>query len=289
MQEFDYFRPKTIPELKEKLALPGARILAGGTDIIPRMRRDHFPASCLVDTSGINTLNFIEDQGERIVLGALTSHQEIVESRLIQEFNPALVEAAESIGCIQTRCRGTLGGNVANASPAGDTLPPLLVYDAQVLLQSQEGERILDVEEFLIGPGQIALEPGEFIHSISFKPLQGYWGSHFIKVGKRSGMAISVVNAAGAIVLDEDGLVADAHLALGAVGPVVLRCGETEKALIGEKPDRSLFKQVAALAQAEISPIRDIRSTDQYRAHAAGVIAGRVLEIAAERAAGRMV
>mgnify|MGYP001824218941 CR=1 FL=1 len=289
MQEFDYFRPGTIRELKEKLAIPGARILAGGTDIIPRMRQDSFSAKCLVDTSGINSLNYIEDQGESIVLGALTSHQEIVESQLIQQINPALVEAAESIGCIQTRCRGTLGGNIANASPAGDTLPPLLVYDAQVLLQSLEGERILGLDEFLLGPGKIALKPGEFIHSISFEPLKGSWGSHFIKVGKRSGMAISVVNAAGAIVLDEKGLIADARLALGAVGPVVIRCRETEKSLIGKKPDLDLFQQVSELAQAEISPIRDIRSTDRYRAHAAGVIAGRVLRIAAERAAGRIV
>ena len=143
--------------------------------------------------------------------------------------------------------------------------------------------------DFLLGPGKIALRPGEFIHSIAFEPLQGYWGSHFIKVGKRSGLAISVVNAAGAIVLDGDGLVADARLALGAVGPVALRCRETEKALVGVKPERDLFRQVAKLAQAEISPIRDIRSTDRYRAHAAGVIAGRVLRIAAERAAGRIV
>lgn len=287
MREFEYYRPGSIPELKENLTLPGARILAGGTDIIPRMRQEKFSAARLVDVTGIQSLQFIEDQGDQVVLGALTSHQEIVDSPLIQHSNPALIEAAKSIGCIQTRCRGTIGGNIANASPAGDTLPPLLIFNAQVLLESLEGERLLDLDEFILGPGKVNLNDGEFIHSVSFEHLTGSWGSHFIKVGKRSGMAISVVNAAGLILLDEKGLIADARLALGAVGPVVIRCRETEQALIGTQPDQTLFKQVTQLAQDEIRPIQDIRSTEKYRAHAAGVIAGRVLEIAAMKAAGR--
>lgn len=287
MQEFEYYRPDSISELKEKLAMPGARVLAGGTDIIPRMRQDGFSAPCLVDITAIKSLNFIEDQGEQVVLGALTSHQQIVDSHLIQQTNPALKEAAETIGCIQTRCRGTLGGNIANASPAGDTLPPLLTYEAQVLLQSQDGERVLGLDDFIQSPGQVALKEGEFLHSIFYKPFSGKWGSHFIKVGKRSGMAISVVNAAGVIVLDDQGQIAEARLALGAVGPVVIRCRETEQAMLGKKPDQSLFNEVSQMVQAEISPIRDVRSTEEYRTHAAGIIAGRVLEVAAKRAAGR--
>ncbi|RLD97036.1 MAG: xanthine dehydrogenase family protein subunit M, partial [Bacteroidetes bacterium] len=164
MQEFNYYRPETITELKECLSQPGARILAGGTDIVPRMRQGKFSAPILVDTSGVKAMRFIEDQGSEIVLGALTTHQEIVDSPLLQNINPALVTAAESIGCQQTRCRGTLGGNIANASPAADSLPPLLIFDATLFLQSLEGERRIPLEEFLFGPGKTDLREGEFIH-----------------------------------------------------------------------------------------------------------------------------
>jgi len=109
MQGFEYLRPATISELKKDLSTPGARILAGGTDIIPKMRQGIFSAPVLVDTSRLESLDFIEDQGNEVVLGALTTHQKLADSPLIQNVNPALSAAAESIGCVQTRCRGTVG------------------------------------------------------------------------------------------------------------------------------------------------------------------------------------
>ncbi len=288
MQSFNYFRPQTLSELKEHLNKPGARILAGGTDIIPRMRQGRFSAPVLVDTSGVRTLHFIEDQGHEIVLGALTTHQEIANSALLRNVNPALSAAAESIGCIQTRCRGTLGGNLANASPAADTVPPLLVYDAAILLQSLEAERRISLEDFLIGPGQTCLQPGEFIHSVSFSPLSGSWGAAFIKVGKRSGMSVSVVNAAAVIILDETGSIGDARIALGSVAPVVTRCRNAEKSLLGEKPQRALFKEISEACREEINPITDIRSTQEYRLHSAAVIIRRALEAASVDAKRRI-
>ncbi|MCK4489280.1 MAG: xanthine dehydrogenase family protein subunit M, partial [Anaerolineales bacterium] len=222
--------------MKKDLSNPGARVLAGGTDIVPKMRQGVFSALVLVDASRVVSLDFIEDQGKEVVIGALTTHQKLADSALIKNVNPALTAAAESVGCIQTRCRGTLGGNIANASPAADTIPPLLIYDAELLLQSLEGERLLPLEDFLKGPGETTLKPGEFIHSVSFSPLSGSWGSVFLKIGKRSGMAISVVNGTAAIVLDDDGMISDARIALGAVAPTVIRCRETEKSLIGKEP-----------------------------------------------------
>ena len=287
MQEFNYHRPVTITELKEHLSQPGARILAGGTDIVPRMRQGKFSAPILVDTSGVQAMRFIEDQGNEIVLGALTTHQEAAESALLQNINPALVTAAESIGCQQTRCRGTLGGNVANASPAADTLPPLLIFDATLLLQSLEGERRILLENFLLGPGLTDLHEGEFIHSISFKPMFGSWGAAFIKVGKRSGMAVSVVNAAVAVVLNDKGKISDIRIALGAVAPTVIRCRKIEQSLIGKEPASPLMKDINAACQDEISPITDIRSTEEYRDHAAAVIIHRALKCAVEQAKGR--
>jgi len=287
MQEFNYHRPVTIAELKEFLSLPGARILAGGTDIVPRMRQGKFSAPILVDTSGLTAMHFIEDQGSEIVLGALTTHQEAADSALLKNVNPALVTAAESIGCQQTRCRGTLGGNIANASPAADTIPPLLIHDATLLLQSLAGERRILLEKFLLGPGETDQKDGEFIHSISFKPLSGIWGSAFIKVGKRSGMAISVVNTALAVELNDKGKISDIRIALGAVAPTVIRCRKIEQALLGKEPEQGLMKEIHQAIQTEISPITDIRSTEDYRDHAAEVIIYRALESAVEQAKER--
>jgi len=287
MQGFDYLRPETISELKKDLSNPGARVLAGGTDIVPKMRQGVFSASVLVDASRVITLDFIEDQGKEVVIGALTTHQKLTDSALIKNVNPALTAAAESVGCIQTRCRGTLGGNIANASPAADTVPPLLIYDADLLLQSLEGERILPLESFLKGPGETVIKPGEFIHSVSFSPLAGSWGSVFLKIGKRSGMAISVVNVSAAIVLDDEGIIRDARIALGAVAPTVIRCRETEKSLIGKEPSPDLFKNASEICRKEITPITDIRSTEEYRIHSAAVIARRGLEQAVDQARER--
>jgi len=287
MQEFNYHRPVTITELKENLSQPGARILAGGTDIVPKMRQGKFSAPILVDTSGVAAMHFVEDQGSQIVLGALTTHQEAADSALLKNVNPALVTAAESIGCQQTRCRGTLGGNIANASPAADTIPPLLIHDATLLLQSLAGERRILLEKFLLGPGETDQKDGEFIHSISFKPLSGIWGSAFIKVGKRSGMAISVVNTALAVELNDKGKISDIRIALGAVAPTVIRCRKIEQALLGKEPEQGLMKEIHQAIQTEISPITDIRSTEDYRDHAAEVIIYRALESAVEQAKER--
>lgn len=287
MKDFDYYRPKTLPELKENLSQPGAQVLAGGTDIIPKMRQRKFNPPILVDTSGILDLEFIEDQGERVVIGSLTTHQQLAHSQLIKEVNPALQAAAESIGCIQTRCRGTLGGNLANASPAADTVPPLLIYDASILIQSLEGERTIPLESFILGPGRTDLAQGEFIHSISFPRLMDRWGSAFLKIGKRTGMAISVVNAAAVLVLDRQGVITDSRLALGAVGSVVIRCRETERFLTGKQPGKEIFAKAGSQVREEIRPISDIRSTVDYRLHSASVIVSRVLESAALKAERR--
>ena len=289
MKEFDYLRPETISELKRDLSSPGARILAGGTDIVPKMRDGQFSADVLVDPSRVSSLRFIEDHGNKIIMGSLTTHQELAESTVLRNVNPALAQAAETIGCVQTRNRGTLGGNIANASPAGDTVPPLLIYDAELLLQSQDEERVVALDEFIVGSGETQLKSGEFINSISFSPMTGSWGSAFLKVGKRSGMSISVVNGAAAILLDEDGLIKDVRIALGAVGPKVIRCRLTEQSLLGKKPSAALLREVTTSCREEIKPITDIRSNEKYRLLASGVIARRVLEEAVGQAKRRLV
>ncbi len=284
MQEFDFLQAQSITELVDLLNESEVRILAGGTDVIPKMRNDLFSAPALVDVSHLDDLRFIDERESKIFIGALTTHQEIANSALLQAENPALVVAAETVGCVQTRNRGTLGGNIANASPAADTVPPLLVYDAQIHLMSKSGERVMPLSEFATGPGATKIASDEFIHSVSFPKLGGAWGSAFKKMGKRSGMAIAVVSAAAAIILDESGNVEDARIALGSVAPTVVRCPDAESMLIGQEPTPEVVRQAAQVCAQDISPIKDVRSAAEYRNHAAVVLAGRAIDQAISQA-----
>ncbi|MBL7161036.1 MAG: xanthine dehydrogenase family protein subunit M [Anaerolineales bacterium] len=289
MLEFDFLTPNRLDESTAILEETGGCILAGGTDLIPKMRNDLFFAPILVDLSNIDELSFIEEKDDQIVIGALTTHQAIAESALLKSTNPALVTAAGTVGCVQTRNRGTLGGNIANASPAADSVPPLLVYDAQIRLLNKAGERTMPLTEFLVGPGMTKLESGELIHSVSFSQLQGAWGGAFQKLGVRNGMAIAVVSVAAAIVLDASGKVSDTRLALGSVASTVVRSPKAESALIGHEPTPEVVSRAAEACAEDISPISDVRSTAEYRRHAAIVLARRVLEQAAAEARGRLV
>jgi len=288
MQDFDFLRPKTLLELTGVLAETSGSILAGGTDIIPKMRRAQFAPSTLVDVSRIDELSFIKEEDQRIFIGALTTHQEIADSALLADLNPALVAAALSVGCEQTRNRGTLGGNIANASPAADTIPPLLVIDADIHLLHISGERTIPLDNFLVSAGKAKLLPGELIHSVSFQPLSGAWGVAFMKLGKRNGMAISVVSAAAGIELSSDGKISKARLCLGSVAPRVVRSQKAEERLTGYPPKPQILDQAAYSCLEDIAPISDIRSSAEYRNHSAVIIARRVLEQAVNHASRRM-
>jgi len=288
MQEFEFLRPKTISELLDVLAETGGSIIAGGTDVIPKMRRSQFATPTLVDATQITELHFIREQGGCIHIGALTTHQEIVESALLAEVNPALVAAARSVGCEQTRNRGTLGGNLANASPAADTIPSLLIFDADVHVRSGAGKNTIQLNDFLISPGKTKLNPGEVITQVSFQPFLGAWGVAFLKLGKRNGMAISVVSAAAGIVLDPEGRISKVRLCLGSVAPRVVRSLKAEAELEGQIPTPELLARAVQASLVDISPISDVRSTADYRRHSATVVARRVLEQAVDQAKRRL-
>ena len=284
MQVFDFIQVESEIELFKVLSNNKAKIVAGGTDIIPRMRKSTFPADILVDIQKLSSLKNITKNQDRIEIGALVTHQMLMDSTLIQDHLPSLAAAAESVGCIQTRCRGTLGGNLANASPAGDTIPPLLTVDAVLVTGSQSGEREVSLRNFFSGPGQTALKEGEYIKYIRFSVSKDGRGTGFQKLGKRKGMAISVVNAAAALELNSAGEIRSAAVALGSVSPTVVCCQEAEEYLLGRKPTEDVFNQASEICRESVSPISDVRSTNEYRRHAAGVLAFRALEQAASRA-----
>jgi len=160
MQEnIDFYRPNSTEELAVLLQKKNSRIVAGCTDVLPRMRRGQVPGDCLVDINNIKELHFILEESGQVQIGALATHAELVSTQIIHDASPALAEAAASIGSPQTRNRGTLGGNLANASPAADTAPPLLVLDAGISLNNDGKQRSVPLQDFFCGPGQTVLIP----------------------------------------------------------------------------------------------------------------------------------
>jgi CO/xanthine dehydrogenase FAD-binding subunit len=283
MQEIDFYAADTLDHLYELLTDTGGRVLAGGTDVLVQTQRGVFPSSILIDASQIDALRFIREEAGRIHIGALTTYADLVASPLVHEAAPSLLQAAKTVGAPQTRCRGTLGGNIGNASPAGDMPPPLLALEAEVKLACQDHARVLPLAAVLVGPGQTILEPGEIIHSVSFPRLPERSGTRFLKLGNRHGMAIAVVNVAVALVFDDDGSIADARIALGAVAPTAVRSPHAEALLVGQVPSPELFERAGKAVQDDIAPITDIRGSVDYRRRAAVQLAKRALEQAVER------
>ena len=288
MFDCDVLIPQTTQELLVMLSDPSTRLIAGGTDLIPRLRRSPDPSvKILIDMSRLHELSFIRQREDQIEIGALTTHSTLLSSPLLRQSTPALLQACASIGAPQTRARGTLGGNLANASPAADTAAPLLALNAQVVLCSVNGERVLPLTAFFKAAGKTHLQPGEFIHSIRVPLPRAKWGSSFIKLGRRSGMAIAVASAAVYMELDNPGRIQCVRAALGSVASTPVRVLHAEAVLLGKTPSPDLFSQSAQAVPADISPIDDVRASAAYRRHCAQILFQRALQAASLQAAER--
>jgi len=244
---------------------PGACVLAGGTDVMVAIEAGALKPREVLNIWGIDALRGVRRHGRRIWIGALTTYTALIRSEIAQADTPSLVEAARTVGALQIQNRGTLGGNIANASPAGDTLPVLLSLDAVVEVASAaRGPRFVPMDRMFLGYRHIALEPDELITGVWLPARHQDDFTHYRKVGTRMAQAISKV-VLGARLRITDGVVREARIALGSVGPVPLRCENTEAALVG----RPLEVAAAAELRADISPIDDQRSTARYRARVA--------------------
>lgn len=277
MHRHSFYSPETLQEALNLLAENRGRVLAGGTDVIPQMRDRRIQTQALIDTTRLIELRFIRQEDGCIQIGSLTTYDDLIHNPLLLNEASALVHAAQLIGSPQTRNRGTLGGNIGNASPAGDTLPPLLVLNAQVHLISRGDARVINLHDFLQGPGQTAIEAGELIHHVSFNQLPTGTKTVFQRLGNRNGMAVSIASAAVAIRLDQDQCAEEVRLALGAVAPTAIRCPGAESILLGEKLSDVLINTSAKVAAQECSPIDDVRATAAYRRHVVEQLVRRVL------------
>lgn len=240
--DFVYHEPKT---LDEALALldkhkPGIKILAGGTDVFPKMKRNHFDCERLIYIKNIKELRFI-DTGNGLKIGAANLLSDLEKSPEINNSYHALHEAIKAIGAIAIRNMATIGGNICNAAPPADTVPALLVFDAQLKLVKLGGERTLPLSQFITGVEQTIIEYDELLHSIELPELPDGFLSTFVKLGRVS-VDTARVNMAVAVDFDSSSkTIKTARVALGAVGTKAYRCPDSEVLLAGKKVDEDLI------------------------------------------------
>jgi carbon-monoxide dehydrogenase medium subunit len=278
MPKPEYLAPKTLREALEILAIhpETTKIIAGGTDLLPRMRCGEMQPLLLLDLHKLG-LDKIEANSGWLHIGATTTHTAILESGLLASRYPALVQAAGMIAGPPIRNRGTLGGNLVNASPAADLAGPLLVYDACVVLASASVERVIPLVDFFTGPGQTVMKPGEVLTEVHLPETREVISSNFTKLGKRNAMAVAVASVTVRLTLNEAGMISSARIALGSVAPRPMRSIGAEAVLVGNRPGVELISAAAQVASMESSPITDIRASADYRRKMVAVLARRAL------------
>lgn len=264
--EYDLRAPEKLSETLDLLARePGVwQPFAGGTDLMVLLEAGKLSHKRFVSLANIAELRGIEVRHDDVLLGALTTYSDIQRNSILEAEFPLLCSAARETGSIATQNRGTLGGNIVNASPAADSPPALLVYDAEIELISARGSRWMPYHGFHTGYKKMLLAPDELLLRIRLPRRTNPGRQYYRKVGTRKAQAISKVCFAGAALM-EDGAIRDIRIALGSIAPIVLRAVKTEDALRGAKLTPEKVAAAKDILEREISPIDDIRSTARYR------------------------
>lgn len=258
-----YYRPESLEEYREVVAAsPGASLmlLAGGTDIMPGWEQEKGSRpDLLLDIKRIDVLRGIREKDDEIIIGAMTTVQELKNAEIIRNEFTALFQAASQFAGVQIRHRATVGGNVCHASPAGDLLPGLYAHEAEVQLVGPSGARRIPISELITGPGKTVLKPGEILTEIHLK--RGTGKSLFYKLGLRQTMAIAVVNFAMVYSVNDSARFTTLHIAAGSVAPTVVFLRWFTQALTKNIP----LNDALPLVDKDISPVDDIRGTADYR------------------------
>jgi carbon-monoxide dehydrogenase medium subunit len=274
-------RPRSI---REALALleerPESAPIAGGTDLVVQLRDGRRRVTTLIDLGALGLAGIRVSNGG-IEIGAGTHMDAIAADPHVRRLHPALAASAGQVGAWPIQCRATLGGNLANASPAADTAPALIVGAATLVIVSTGGTRRLPVEEFFVGPGRSALTRGELIVAVELPSPAAARGARvverFAKVGPRREQIVSVVSLAGRALVRADGTLAEVRLALGSVAPTPIRARRAERAVEGRRPTPDARRGAAVALEADIAPIDDVRAPARYRRLAAAVLLDRFL------------
>ena len=277
LKKFEYYKPET---LKETLLLLdeygcGAHLLAGGTNIIVDIKLLRIEPKALVDIGGIKELSGIEFNGKELKIGAGVTISELEKSEIVREKYTALFEAAQAIGTTQIKNSATVAGNICNASPAADTAPPLIVFDAQIEIVNSKGIKKISINDFFTGYKKTILQTGDIVKSIILPCPPPKTGSAFDRI-TRTASDLSQANASVLITMC-NGICRDLRIALGAVNVIPVRAIKSENVLRGKKINENLIKEAANIVTGEISPIDDVRSSAEYRRDVAIILVKRAL------------
>ncbi len=282
MKPLDYLCPDSTEAAIAMLAENGAnaKLLAGGTDLLVELKHGIGAPEILVDLSRIPELRGIEETSGGLRIGSTATHTEIMESELVRRHAPSMIDAARTVGAVQTRNLGTLGGNLVTCVPSLDSGPVLVALDATVTIAGADGRRSLSLEDFFVGPRKTALAPGELLVDITIPAARLGKSCVFSKFGLRKGQALALVNVAAAVEVDKTGTLSETRIALGAVAPTVIRAREAEASLDATKPDEEALRKAADIAVGEARPIDDFRASADYRRELIRTLTRRCLDAA---------
>ncbi|MFC1909413.1 FAD binding domain-containing protein [Chloroflexota bacterium] len=282
----EYFAPETMKEACSLLAKykQQARVIAGGTDLLVKMKRKETLPRYIINISGVRDQDYITyDKKTGLRIGSATSIRSIELSPVIKEKFGLLAEASGMLGSKQVRNRATLAGNLCNAAPSAETAPPLMVLGATLKIMGDDGERTIPVEDFWTGPGQTVLKPDELLAEIQIPEPAPRSGGVYMAHGVRKAMEIAIVGVAVIVTLDSD-VIKDVKIGLGAVAPTPIRARKAEEAIRGKKIDDDLLQKAGKNAAEECSCIDDIRSSAENRMNMVRVLVARAIKEAVARA-----
>ncbi len=289
MRDFEYELPQSLSEaVKFAQEHQGAvRFLAGGTDLIDQVRVGKHQPDYVVDIKKIPELNILELNSDGLRLGAAVPCYLIYgNSEIVKQYS-ALTDSCSIIGGTQIQSRASVGGNLCNSGPAGDSIPGLIALDAICVIAGEQGERTVSVSEFCTGPGKNVLKPDELLVELRLPSRPSHSGSHYRRFIPRNEMDIAVVGVGASVVLDESGEnFVSARIGLGAVGPVPINAKSASDALAGKPVNEETIDNASKIARSLATPITDMRGTKEYRLHLTEVLTKRVLLKAIERARG---
>ena len=281
-----YARPSSIEDAVGLLAGTEGQafVLAGGSDLLVRMKGGFIEPDLIVDIKAIGGLGEIREMPDGFEIGAAVPCAAMGEAPALKKQWPGVVEAANLIGSKQVQGRCTIAGNVCNASPAADSVPALVAAGARAVVTGPGGRRMVAVQEVPTGPGKTSLAKGEMIEAVLLDKRPPHSGDAYLRFIPRTEMDIAVVSAGVSLTLDGAGFVESARVALGAVAPTVLLVAEAATAIVGTKLEAAALEALAAACAAACHPIDDKRGTVEFRKKVAGVLARRAATIAYERA-----
>lgn len=290
MKNFDYAAPTSLAEATKLLAGTNgtARILAGGTDLIVQLREHLKEADLVVDVKKIPELMELKLSAQGLKLGAAVPCYLLYENKEISAKYPALTDSARIIGGWQIQSRASIGGNLCNSSPAGDSLPSLIALNVKCVIAGPNGSREVPAADFCTGPGKNVLQKGEVLAALVFPPVGPKTGSAYERFIPRNEMDIAVVGAASWVKLNSTGdKIDEARIALAAIAPTPKFAAEASQWLAGQPATEATYAQAGELAKKVAIPISDMRGPAEYRTHLVGVLVKRTLADAVERAKGK--